>query len=122
MKRIILFSSLALLLAAPLMAQEASNTASSAKIAQYEREKAAKESELNKVVGEYKAAKGATRETLKVRIELALHELFDLNTRLREEELRRLEEELKSVRADIERRKSSKTKIVNQRAKELLGE
>lgn len=90
------------------------------RIAQYEQEKAIKEANLNRYVAEYKAAKGASRETLKIRVELTLHEIFDLNMRIREEELRELEDQVQEVRNGITYRRNNKSKIVNQRLQELL--
>jgi len=102
-------------------AQKSESQPSAERIARYEQDKATKEAQLARNVAEYKAAKGASRETIKVRIELTLHEIFDLNMHIREEQVRQLELELKEVRKSNEYRKNNKSRIVNQKMTDLLG-
>jgi outer membrane biogenesis lipoprotein LolB len=114
--RLFLLSAVCILLVSTATAQQTA----AERISQYEQEKAIKESNLSRYVAEYKAAKGASRETLRVRVELTLHEIFDLNMRIREEELHQLEDQVQEVRKGITYRRNNKAKIVNQRMAELL--
>lgn len=110
----------ALLSALLLLSATAFGQTAKERISQYEQEKAIKESDLSRYVAEYKAAKGAARETSRMRVELTLHEIFDLNMRIREEELHQLEEQVQEVRKGISYRRNNKAKIVNQRMEALL--
>ncbi len=81
------------------------------------------EQECNDLVQKYrKETNEETRKTLRGQLAQIASELFDIRQANREQEIKRIEEELARLRNNLQKRKSSKQEIVDHHLKGILGE
>lgn len=90
-------------------------------LAQLEQLSQQKESEVDRLVMLYRQG-GSDRNALRRQLQTLLDELFELNVKKREAEIKALEREIEEVQRSMEYRKQNKSQIVQKRLKELLGE
>ncbi len=70
---------------------------------------------------EFRRAPNDQREKIKQLLEQVVNQHFEVRQQRRSLELKRLEEELKSLRDRMDRRAKARKEIVNKRVSELLG-
>jgi hypothetical protein len=70
---------------------------------------------------EFRRAPKDQREKIKLLLEQVVNQHFEVRQQRRSLELKRLEEELKSLRDRMDRRAKARKEIVNKRVSELLG-
>lgn len=80
-----------------------------------------KEMEVSKLVTLYQQAAQSDKNRVRQQIIVALYELFELNVKKREAEIKSLEAELEDVQRGLEFRKMNRDKIIEKRLVELLG-
>lgn len=79
------------------------------------------EFETRELALKYRDATQSEKEKIKKEIKTKLNELFDIRTKIHEFRLKKLEERVKELKADIDLRKSNKAKIVENRLEELIS-
>ncbi|MBI4351109.1 MAG: hypothetical protein HY550_06700 [Elusimicrobia bacterium] len=80
------------------------------------------EFETKELSMKYDKASDAEKKTIKETLRGKLAELFDLKTRGQELRLKHMEREMGKLRQNLEKRKTSKAKIVEQRLEQMTGE
>ena len=74
------------------------------------------------LAGDYRQTPRAKRDDIKKQVEKLVDQQFEVRQQRRQLELKRLEEELQSLRDAIERRNKARKEIVEKRVSELLGQ
>jgi len=70
----------------------------------------------------YNKASDSDKKSIRERLKVVLGELFDLKSKGQEMRARHMEEEIGRLKKNLEKRKASKAKIVEQRLEQLTGE
>ena len=78
------------------------------------------EKQIDILVNQYYRSDAEGRPFLRLKVEKALRELFELKLRQREQALRDLQQEIKDVQAGLEQNRRDKDAIVEKRLRELL--
>lgn len=80
------------------------------------------EFETRELAFKYNKANSSERDKIKSEIKSKLNELFDIRTKIQELRVKKLETRIKDLKQDIEKRKQNKTKIVEDRLNDLIGD
>lgn len=70
----------------------------------------------------YNKASDSEKKSIRERLKVVLAELFDLRSKGQETRVRHMENEIGRLKKNLEKRKASKAKIVEQRLEQLTGE
>ncbi len=79
------------------------------------------EYEVRELALKYENAKESEKGKIKEDIKVKLNELFDIRTKRQEIRVKRLESEISQLKKNLEERKANKSKIVEQRLDQLVG-
>jgi len=80
------------------------------------------EYEVRELSLQYEKANETEKAKIKEKIKANLNELFDIRTKGQEIRIKRMSEEIAKLKANLEKRKANKAKIVEQRLNQLTGE
>lgn len=69
----------------------------------------------------YEKAADSDKSKIKEEIKSKLNALFDIRTKVQELRVKRLENEVKELKATVEKRKANKSQIVEQRLNQIIG-
>ena len=89
---------------------------------EHRRELAELERESRRLAREARRVEGDERRELESKLRSHLEEVFDKKMEIRQERLRRLEEEVASLRKQYDERASARQRMIDDRLRDLLGE